>query len=294
MPDRREKIVRVVCMVFAAGLAFQLTVFIVRATFSRGLTVPALPSLPQEPEAQAGKNTNSPSGKISTKAGTNAPGTNAIAKGATNSASTNSVAAHWAKGSTNSVAAEVTVTNSESSNTLATATNKPSGAATQEIASAAVKISGTNALKIPGAASTNKESTNASLAKGMSKKGMPPGGRPGPGGASKVADIPAPVKERIDRIVQGEILAPVMRPLPMGLLGIAGPSAFLRGPDGQTGLVKEGDQLGTLKLLRIGTNRVLVEQDGEKKELTIFSGFGSETLLPKPDKTTNEPPKKSP
>ena len=292
MPDRREKIVRVVCMVFAAVLAFQLTVFIVRATFSRGLTVPALPSLPQEPEAQTAKNTNSPSGKISTKAGTNAPGTNAMAKGGTNSVSTNSVAEHSAKHSTNSVAADVTVTNSESSNTLATATNKPPGAATQETASAAVKVSGSTGVKTASAVSTNKESTNASLAKAMSKKGMPPGGRPG--APSKVADLPAPVKERIDRIVQGEILAPVMRPLPMALLGIAGQSAFLRGPDGQTGLVKEGDQLGALKLLRIGTNRVLVEQDGEKKELTIFSGFGSETLLPKPDKTTNEPPKKSP
>jgi len=161
---------------------------------------------------------------------------------------------------------------------------------TQETASAAIKTSGSNVLKSASVVSTNKESTNAALAKAMSKKGLPPGGRPG--APSKVADLPAPIKERIDRIVQGEILAPVMRPLPMGLLGIAGQSAFLRGPDGQTGLVKEGDQLGTLKLLRIGTNRVLVEQDGEKKELTIFSGFGSESLLPKPDKTTNEPPKK--
>jgi hypothetical protein len=45
-------------------------------------------------------------------------------------------------------------------------------------------------------------------------------------------------------------------------------------------LVKEGEDLGPIKLLRIGTNRVLVEQEGQKKELMIFSGFGGEPLLP--------------
>ena len=72
-----------------------------------------------------------------------------------------------------------------------------------------------------------------------------------------------------------------MRPLPMALLGIAGNVAFLRAPTGQTGLVKEGENLGGLKLLRIGINRVLVEQEGQKKELIMFSGFGGESLLPK-------------
>ena len=71
-----------------------------------------------------------------------------------------------------------------------------------------------------------------------------------------------------------------MRPLPMALLGIAGDVAFLRTASGQTGLEKEGDSLGDLKLLRIGINRVLVEQDGQKKELMIFSGYGGESLLP--------------
>ena len=58
--------------------------------------------------------------------------------------------------------------------------------------------------------------------------------------------------------------------MPMALLGIADDDAFLRGPDGQTGMVKEGGELGGIKLLRIGINRVLIEQDGEKKELTVF------------------------
>ena len=90
------------------------------------------------------------------------------------------------------------------------------------------------------------------------------------------------------------MLGQVMHPLPMALLGIGGQSAFLRSPEGQTGLIKEGDQLGTIKLLRIGTNRVIIEQDGEKKELVIFAGLGSDTLLPKTEKTTNEPTRKIP
>jgi len=67
----------------------------------------------------------------------------------------------------------------------------------------------------------------------------------------------------------------------MALLGIAGRDAFLRTATGQTGLLREGEELDGIKLLRIGTNRVLVEHEQQQKELTLFSGFGSETLLPK-------------
>lgn len=108
-----------------------------------------------------------------------------------------------------------------------------------------------------------------------------------PAGA-KLPELPPVIKARIDKITDSEILAAVMHPQPMALLGIAGNVAFLRSPSGQTGLIKESETLGELKLLRIGTNRVLVEQDGQKKELTIFSGYGGESLLPKPD-TTHEP-----
>lgn len=93
------------------------------------------------------------------------------------------------------------------------------------------------------------------------------------------SDLPPVVQARVDKIVQSEILGQIVRPLPMALLGIAGKDAFLRGPDGQTGLVREGEELGAVKLLRIGTNRVLIEHEGQKKELTLFSGFGSESLI---------------
>lgn len=93
------------------------------------------------------------------------------------------------------------------------------------------------------------------------------------------------VQASIDRITDSEIFGPVFHPLPMALMGIAGNVAFLRSPDGQTGLVKEGDELGSIKLIKIGTNRVLIEEDGQKQELTIFDGAGGQTLL---DKSTNE------
>jgi hypothetical protein len=78
----------------------------------------------------------------------------------------------------------------------------------------------------------------------------------------------------------------------MALLGVAGKSALIRSPSGQTGLIKEGEDLGEIKLLRIGINRVLVEQDGQQKELMIFSGLGGESLLPKPTVTSDETTKK--
>ena len=96
------------------------------------------------------------------------------------------------------------------------------------------------------------------------------------------SNLPPEISARIDRVTQSEILGSIFRPLPMALLGIAGEHAFLRAPSGQTGLLKEGEELGGVKLLRIGTNRVLIEHEGQQKELSVFSGFGSETLLPKP------------
>jgi len=120
---------------------------------------------------------------------------------------------------------------------------------------------------------------NAAPGPQMAMPGMP-FGLPGMGGKPP-APLPPEIKARVDRIYESELLGQVMHPLPMGLLGIAGQYAILRSPSGQTGLVKEGDALGELTLLRIGINRVLVEQGGQKKELTIFDGYGGESLMPK-------------
>jgi hypothetical protein len=118
----------------------------------------------------------------------------------------------------------------------------------------------------------------ASKAMGMANRGMFSGP---PQGGMKDSTLPPAIQARVERITQSEILGPVMRPLPMALLGIAGKDAFIRAPSGQTGLLREGEELGGVKLLQIGTNRVLIELEGQTKELSVFSGFGSETLLPK-------------
>ena len=163
--------------------------------------------------------------------------------------------------------------------------DKPSGTNTP--------AAGTNAVAVSAAKGAN---TNAASAKkpesGAAAAGPvpPPSGRPprmGPGGMMPGGmtgggpPLPPLVQARIDKIIQSELLAPIIRPLPMALLGIAGSDVFLRTSNGQTGIVKEGGELGGVKLLRVGLNRVLVEENGEKKELTIYSGFGSESLLPK-------------
>src|SRR5215204_4643725 len=127
--------------------------------------------------------------------------------------------------------------------------------------------------------SPSSTATNQATAKPTNS---PP--RTGRSAANARSDLPPVVQARVDKIVQSEVLGAVVRPLPMALLGIAGKDAFIRGADGQTSLLREGEELGTLKVLRIGTNRVLVEYEGQKKELTLFSGFGSETLLPKEEK----------
>ena len=114
--------------------------------------------------------------------------------------------------------------------------------------------------------------TNANAGAPSNPTMNPEMGMPGmmPGRARVV--LPPAVQTRVDRITQSEILGPVMRPLPMGLLGIAGEDAFLRAPNGQAGLMRVGDELGGVRLLQIGTNRVLIEHENQKKELTLYSG----------------------
>jgi hypothetical protein len=155
---------------------------------------------------------------------------------------------------------------------------------------------GTNAASSTNASSTNivvgstnvvSASTNAAAAKtnlpaaAQSRIATGPRGRPG--GPAQM-NLPPDVQAMVDKIRQSQLLGPDIKPPPMALLGIAGPDVFLRGPNGQTGIIREGEELGGAKLIRVGTNRVLVEHEGQQKELMIFSGFGSETLLEKKDK----------
>jgi len=94
--------------------------------------------------------------------------------------------------------------------------------------------------------------------------------------------VPDHIKARVEAVYQSEIFGPVPRPLPMAVLGIIGEDVILRAPSGQTGLVSVGKELGGIKILEVGINRVLIEEDGKKKELQLHRGFGGESLLKKP------------
>jgi hypothetical protein len=100
---------------------------------------------------------------------------------------------------------------------------------------------------------------------------------------AKPAPLPLAVEARVERIAASELLGPVPRPMsnPAALIGIAGQDAMIRASDGQVGLLRRGEEFHGIKLLQVGTNRVVIEESGHEKELTMFSGFGSESLLPR-------------
>jgi len=363
--ERAEPILRIVVLILAAVLVYQLAGIFVRWNPFRGVTVPELPTLAAGTNAPAGKGNSTNLAAAATGKSTNvaarSAGSNAVAAAIVNRNSnsqtpaalnaTNSiVATNLAAVRTNAatetrkttttnietkIAERLEIKSSETNSTKATntagtgtnlllsaATTNPAppatsaetnfavrmpatgtDAGTQAVARLAAKLSGTNL-----AAATNvTNGTNVALtatgtnAPPRTKPEKKPGGPPpemagmnfnpfGPPGKSAV-ELPAAVKARISKITDSEILGPVIRPLPQALLGIAGNVAFLRSAKGQTGLVKEGDSLDDIKLLRIGINRVLIEQDGEKKELTIFDGYGGSSLLQNNSTNENNPPK---
>lgn len=122
------------------------------------------------------------------------------------------------------------------------------------------------------------ESTRPDEKADAPKKGSPP--RPS-SSRSSAAALPRAIQARVARVKSSEVFGAIPRPLPMALMGIAGDSVILRGPNGREGLVKEGGTHDGVKLLKIGINRILIEHEGQKKELTLHRGFGSESLLKK-------------
>jgi hypothetical protein len=114
-----------------------------------------------------------------------------------------------------------------------------------------------------------------------------------PAGTNSDNKLPPAVASQIDKIKESQILGQIMRPPPMAVIGIAGRDVLFRAPNGQTGLLREGEELGGVKLLKIGTNRILVEENDQQKELLLFQGFGSESLLPKKE-SSKEKPSESP
>ena len=296
MRERYEMALKIACAILAALLLAQVVRVAVRRNPLAGLKIPAVPVLAADAPDGA-KATNSPpaSGVAAQKtnaARADAKSTNSIANLAAGKAGTNLISTGSAeKAASNSVAPQKMAkdaTNSVSS-------HAPGKTETNMFALAASGRNGTNIVagtnSAAGTNSTARRPGGGARPDMAMMMGMNPFGRPG---GKKAAELAPAIQARVDKITDSEILGPVFHPQPIGLLGIVGNVAFLRGASGQTGMVKEGDEMGGLKLLRIGINRVLVEQDGQKKELMIFSGYGGETLMPKENGKTNEITTKTP
>lgn len=132
---------------------------------------------------------------------------------------------------------------------------------------AEVKVPSLEDLKPPASKAKKKSSSSRSSRSYSSRPKLPP-----------------EVTARTEAVYQSEIFGPVQRPLPMAVLGLIGEDVIFRAPNGQTKLVKVGDEVDGVKILKVGINRVLVEQDEKQKELTLHSGYGSESLLSKDKK----------
>ncbi len=288
MHNRLPLLFKGLCLVFGVLVLVQLSRLAVWQNPLAGVVIPKAPSV---------DSTNAPAGNTPTNSAfsSNAPmaktsGTNIVA---TNSSPTNLLATTTNTSNstnvtaTNLAAAKSAFTNGASTNMASANTNRVEPKA------------GTNAAyrELTGKPATNAPASNDTTAAGSSvakrstgpnvaPPGMPPSARanmpPGrgmPGGMDM--GLPLMVQARIEQIIKSEILGMIMRPPPMALLGIAGKDVLFRSPTGQTGLLRVGEEMGGVKLLQIGSNRILIEQDGQKKELTIFEGLGGESLMPK-------------
>lgn len=274
MRERSEQIFKLVCLGLGVLLAVQLAKAVMHFNPLAGITIPELPSLAAEtnaiasvgnkPSMKAETNSNASTPVAHTDTTAASPDTNPVAKAKLNGTASNSTSAKPPMAST-----------ALSTNQIATSTN------------AATAKTEANTNTLADSTKTN-DSTAAPIKKHSQKNGNLPPGLLASASRTKSAKLPPEIQARVDRVTESEILGPAPHPMPMALLGIAGNTAFLRSPGGQTGLVKEGEDLGEIKLLQIGINRVLIEQNGEKKELMIFDGYGGESLLQKSTEPTNE------
>jgi hypothetical protein len=271
MFERLERPAKILCLAMAVLLVWQLGGLILRGDPLAHLKIPPLPVLPgatNEPAKPAHKETNAP---VANKTGTN--GTNAAIGTNVSSGTNATIVTNAAKGTNAMIGTNAgNGTNmAKGTNTLAKTTN----------ALAAGEKRPTNAM--PGMTPEMMANMPPGMMANMSPEMLAK--MKGGGMAMKKIELPADVQARVDQIVDSEVFGRVVRTR-LALVGIADQEAFIRATNGQTGPLKVGGEMAGIKLLRIGVNRVLIEQDGEKKELTLFTGIGGESLLPK---TTNAP-----
>lgn len=300
MRKHLEKILRLTCLALGALLIFQAARAIIRSNPLAKVNIPQVPTLATETnEMASAKNTNAPMKKAETNVqfAAHAKMTSASLKTETNSvAVTNELAIstnapdvpHFSLDPTNAVSVSREAGSGTNGNEI-NATNQTASLSAKDVMLTAANSNSVHSTEM--SAKTNATAPIVAKHSSGSRPNVPMPGRPGMRGGKPLPELPFDIQARVDRIYESELFGQVMHPVPAGLMGIAGNMAFLRSSSGQTGLVKEGDSLGEMKLLRIGINRVLVEEKGEQKELMIFDGYGGESLLSKketPDETIHK------
>ena len=120
-----------------------------------------------------------------------------------------------------------------------------------------------------------------------------PAAAPPPGGAKTPPAVKLPERYAATHTRGIFGVVPPKPPIPILLEGIGSDFAFLRSAKGRSGLVKAGETFDSIKVLEIGQNRVLIEVEGKKRELTIYHGLGGGSLLPPQEKPSEKPAEKT-
>lgn len=288
MHNRLALLFKGLCLLFGALMLVQLSRLAVWQNPLAGTVIPKVPAAAstnapaENSQANSAASENASMVNSTSTNRANAIPTNALTTATNIPSPTNLITTNLATAKAS--ATNVGVTTGVSSSTNLSGPKSATNANSREMA-------GNSATNSPASSDTN--AAHGSIAARNSRPntappGVPPppsarasmpSGRGMPGGMDM--GLPLMVQARIEQIIKSEILGMIMRPPPMALLGIAGKDVLFRSPTGQTGLMRVGEEMGGVKLLQIGSNRILIEQDGQKKELTIFEGLGGESLMPK-------------
>lgn len=289
MFDRYFPVLRLICVALAAMLLYQASRWMTFRDPLSSVRMPEVPTLGEgTPETNHTTKVVAPAEAMSgNPSNTNLVSTAGAGKPvkATNASSGGSV--------TSGLPVSAQMPRVDTKGTNSSAANEVSNGSTNVAkADSALQSnkSGTNASDKSGGlkAGTNLPAT-ASSARPDSKAGGPAGQGRVPGGArnrlpggmsGQLAELSPELKARVDKIYQSELFGPVIHPMPPALLGVVGREAIIS-VNGQQQLLKEGADFNGLKLIKVGVNRVLIEENGKEKELMIFAGFGGETLVSK-------------
>ena len=150
---------------------------------------------------------------------------------------------------------------------------EPKGSAVESEGSAqAEKSPGDGAASAAADGTAAKTPPAADAAKGGSKDAK----------AAATKKAPPPVPERYRRLAEISVFGKPPKKKagkPPSLLGVLGEGAILLFPDKKQHFVDVGKTVQKVRLVRVATNRALIEFEGKEIELKLFGGAGSESLI---------------